>query len=150
MKLAQTQAGFDGACLVYGRTKARSYLGTPDPPGHAFVSTFTTDGTSLNIFAHYVSEHFGQVKYHQFPVSSAFLIASYDDFTKSRRLLRNLQDFAHQNAERLRDNLQRKWIENQRLNTAVSPVLQERHEVGSASLDQSGLRNAANATSSDV
>jgi tetratricopeptide (TPR) repeat protein len=48
---AETQAAYDGACLVYRRNQARLYLGNPDPPGHAFVSTFTTDGTTLNTYA---------------------------------------------------------------------------------------------------
>jgi hypothetical protein len=64
MILAQTQAGYDGACMVYGRNKACSFLESPDPAGHAFVSTFTTDGTTLNIFDHYSSGSQGQVKYH--------------------------------------------------------------------------------------
>jgi hypothetical protein len=53
MFLAQTQAAYDGACMVYGRNKARSFLGSPDPAGHAFVSTVTTDGTTVNAFAHW-------------------------------------------------------------------------------------------------
>ncbi|KAJ8063114.1 hypothetical protein OCU04_008356 [Sclerotinia nivalis] len=74
MILAQTQAGYDGACMVYGRNEARSFLESPDPAGHAFVSTFTTDGTTLNIFDHYLSESQGQIKYHQYPTSNSFLI----------------------------------------------------------------------------
>jgi hypothetical protein len=56
MILAQTQAAYDGACMVYGRNEARSFLEEPDPADHAFVSTFTTDGTTVNTFAHYSSE----------------------------------------------------------------------------------------------
>lgn len=114
MVLAQTQAGYDGACMVYGRNNARSFLESPDPDGHAFVSTFTTDGTTLNTFAHYSSEIQGQVKYHQCPTSSSFLISSYEDFKKSRRRLRNLQDDAKATSENLRDELNKKWSENQR------------------------------------
>lgn len=42
MILVQAQAAYDGACMVYGRNKALSFLDSPDPTGHAFVSTFTT------------------------------------------------------------------------------------------------------------
>lgn len=56
MILAQTQAAYDGACMVYGRNEARSFLGSSDPASHAFVSAFTTDGLTLNTFAHYSSE----------------------------------------------------------------------------------------------
>jgi hypothetical protein len=50
--------------MVYGRNKARLFLNDPDPPSYAFVSTFTTDGATLNTFAHYSSETQGQVKYY--------------------------------------------------------------------------------------
>ncbi|KAJ8063261.1 hypothetical protein OCU04_008492 [Sclerotinia nivalis] len=105
MILAQTQAAYDGACMVYGRNEALSFLNSPDPTGHAFVSTFTTDGTTLNTFAHYSSESQGQLKYHQYPTSSSFLISSYEDFKTSRRWLRNLQDDAKETSEKLRDEL---------------------------------------------
>lgn len=112
MIVAQTQASYDGACMVYGRNRARSFLKSPDPAGHAFVSTFTTDGTTLNTFAYYSSESQGQVKYHQYPTSSSFLISSYKDFEKGRRRLRNLQDDAKEASEKLRDELIEKWSTN--------------------------------------
>jgi hypothetical protein len=115
MVLAQTQAAYDGACIGFGRNKARSLLKNPDPAGHAFVSTFTTDGTTLNTFAHYSSESQGQVKYHQYPTSSTFLISSYKDFKTSRRRLRNLDDDAKETSEKLRDELNKQWSDNQRL-----------------------------------
>ncbi|APA15468.1 hypothetical protein sscle_15g102380 [Sclerotinia sclerotiorum 1980 UF-70] len=105
MILVQAQAAHDGACMVYGRNKALSFLDSPDPTGHAFVSTFTIDGTILNTFAHYSSESQGQLNYHQYPISSSLLISSYEDFKKSRRRLRNLQDDAKEISERLRDEL---------------------------------------------
>jgi hypothetical protein len=114
MILAQTQAGYDGACIVYGRNEARSFLESPDPAGHAFISTFTTDGTTLNIFDHYSSESQGQVKYHQYPTSNSFLISTYEDFKKSRRQLRNLEDDAKEASEKLRDELNEKWSANHR------------------------------------
>lgn len=39
--------------------RGTSFLKSLDPTGHAFVSTFTTDGTTLNTFAHYSSESRG-------------------------------------------------------------------------------------------
>jgi hypothetical protein len=110
MILAETQAAYDGACMVYGRNKARSFLNRPDPTGHAYVRTFTTDGTTLNTYAHYASESKGQVKYHQYPTSSSFLISTYEDFKKSRRRLRNLQDDAKETSKKLRDELNEKWL----------------------------------------
>jgi len=119
MILAQTQAAYDGACMVYGRNEARLFLGSPDPTGHAFVSTFTTDGTTVNTFAHYSSETQGHVKYHQYPESSSLLISSYKDFKKSRQRLRNLQDNAKETSEKLRDELNAKWLANHR--SPISP-----------------------------
>jgi hypothetical protein len=113
MVLAQTQAAYDGACMTYARNKARSFLENPDPAGHAFVSTFTTDGTILNTFADYSSETQGQVKYHHYPTSSSLLIATYEDHKKSRRRLRNQEDDAKEAAEKLRDELHEKWSANQ-------------------------------------
>jgi hypothetical protein len=52
---AETQAAYDGACMVYGRNEARSFLNRSDSAGHAYVRTFTTDGTILNTYAHYSS-----------------------------------------------------------------------------------------------
>jgi hypothetical protein len=80
MILAQTQATYDGACMVYGRNKAREFLRRPDSLSYTYVHTFTTDGTTLNTFAHYLSESQGQVKYYQYLTSSSLLISSYEDF----------------------------------------------------------------------
>lgn len=113
MKLAETQAAYDGASMVYARDEACSFLGSPDPAGHAYIQTFTTDGTNLNTFAHYSTESQGQVKYHQYLTSSSCLISSYEDYKMSRRRLRNLQDAAKEASESLRDKLNEKWLANQ-------------------------------------
>lgn len=129
MILAQTQAAYDGACMVYGRNQARSFLESPDPAGHAYVQTFTTDGTTLNTFAHYSSETQGQLKYHQFPTSSSLLISSHEDFKKSRQRLRNLQDNAKQTSENLRDELNKKWSKNQRLDEDEDEAYEDSYEL---------------------
>ena len=113
MICAETQAAYDGACLVYGRNKARVYLGNPDPPGHAYVSSFTTDGTILNTYTHYSSQFESQVKYHQYPTSTSLLRSSYEDFKTARRRLRNEQDDAKENSEKLMDELNKKWSARQ-------------------------------------
>ena len=120
MILAEAQAAYDGACMVYGRNNARSFLNRPDTAGHAYVHTFTTDGTTLNTFAHYSAESGGQVKYHQYPTSSSFLISSHQNFKKSRRRVRNLQADAKETSEKLRDELNEKWSANHRSPVAPS------------------------------
>jgi hypothetical protein len=103
-----------------GRNKACSFLNRPDPTGSAYVRTFTTDGTTLNTYAHFSFESEGQVKYHQNPTSSSFLISSFEDFKKSRRRLRNLQDNAEETSKKLRDELNKKWLANHRSPVAPS------------------------------
>ncbi len=41
------QSAYDGAAMVYARTQAFAYMGKPEPPSHASITTFTTDGTNL-------------------------------------------------------------------------------------------------------
>ncbi|KAI1144735.1 hypothetical protein F4825DRAFT_467869 [Nemania diffusa] len=78
-----------------------------NPPGHAEVTTFTTDGTTLNQYAHYAEEtEDGKTKYHQYRIKSTNLIDSYEDFKDGRRGLRNLQDHARNQSYALRDDLQ--------------------------------------------
>lgn len=45
--VAELQAGYTGAALVYSRNQALAHMGKSDPPRHAEVTTFTTDGTHL-------------------------------------------------------------------------------------------------------
>ncbi|KAH9895520.1 hypothetical protein F4778DRAFT_275761 [Xylariomycetidae sp. FL2044] len=115
MEEARRQSAFAGAALVYARTKALSYLGRSDPPGHAVITTFTTDGTTLNLFAHYAdaaSRSDGQLLYHQYPVRSINLLDSPQAFADGRRGLRNAQDHARDSACQLRDQLKEYWCEH--------------------------------------
>ncbi|KAF3763503.1 hypothetical protein M406DRAFT_232605, partial [Cryphonectria parasitica EP155] len=113
---AKVQSAYDGACLVYSRNQALSYLGTPDPPGHAQVTTFTLDGTLLNQFAHYArpSSTDGRPEYHQYPINSTLLTNSYQEFKTGRKELRNAQDYAMGQSHQLRDQLRDHWREQQR------------------------------------
>ncbi|CAK7221960.1 hypothetical protein SCUCBS95973_004677 [Sporothrix curviconia] len=103
---AQLQSGYDGAALVYARNQALSYQGTPDPLGHAHITTFTTNGTHLNFYAHYATTgDDGTTEYHQFPVNSTSLVNSYGEHKQGRRSLRNAQDYARKQSYELRDQL---------------------------------------------
>ncbi|KAM3070172.1 hypothetical protein ACMFMG_003789 [Clarireedia jacksonii] len=108
--LATAKAAYDGACMVYGRCKAREFLEDADPVGHAFVSTFVINGGILNIFANYSLETPAGTKYHQCLISSSSLMESYEDFKKAVRRLRNMQDDAKEVAEKLKGELCEKWI----------------------------------------
>jgi hypothetical protein len=68
MEEAKLQSAYDGAALVYARDQALSLVGKPDPVGHAEITTFTTDGTNINFFAHYATpSEDDTLKYHQYP-----------------------------------------------------------------------------------
>ncbi|POR32988.1 Uncharacterized protein TPAR_06803 [Tolypocladium paradoxum] len=110
MEEARLQSAYDGAALVYARNQALSYIGKPDPPGRAEVTTFTTDGTNLNMFAHYATpSEDGVLEYHQYPVTSANVKKSYQEFKDGRRELRNEQDHARKKSYALRDQLKEHW-----------------------------------------
>ncbi|KAF3768264.1 hypothetical protein M406DRAFT_251172 [Cryphonectria parasitica EP155] len=115
MREARLQSAYDGASLVYARNKALSYLGTPDPPGYAQITTFTTDGTNLNLFAHYArpSSIDGRLEYHQYPINSTLLTNSYQEFKTGRKELRNAQDYAKNQCYNLRDQLNDYWQKQQ-------------------------------------
>ncbi|KAL2135145.1 hypothetical protein VTI74DRAFT_9576 [Chaetomium olivicolor] len=110
MREAQWQSAYDGAALVYARNQALSYLGKSDAPGVAEVFTFITDGTILNVFAHYAAEtEDGRLQYHQYPVSSTLVTPSYEEFQEGRRRFRNMQDHARERSLDLKKELLEHW-----------------------------------------
>ncbi|KAK3334066.1 hypothetical protein B0T19DRAFT_459621 [Cercophora scortea] len=108
-KNMEEESAYAEAALVHSRNEALAYIGEPDPPGHAAVTTFTTDGTTLNFFGHFAAESDGQLEYHQYPISTVNLKGSYEDFKRGRRQLRNAQDYAREQSYQLRDRLKEHW-----------------------------------------
>ncbi|KIV97509.1 hypothetical protein PV10_01256 [Exophiala mesophila] len=109
---ARMQSAYDGAALVHARTKALAHMGKEDPPGHAEITTFTIDGTNLNLYAHYAApsaEDGDTLHYHQYPVSSKNLTSTYQGYKDGRKSLRNAQDNAKTQSEQLRDQLKQHW-----------------------------------------
>ncbi|KAI0011689.1 hypothetical protein F4779DRAFT_173757 [Xylariaceae sp. FL0662B] len=110
MEEARLQSAYVGAALVHSRNQALAHIGKPDPPGHAEVATFTTDGTNINFFAHYSApSEDGMLKYHQYPISSTNLKNSHQEHKQGRRALRNDQDHARKQSYALRDQLKEHW-----------------------------------------
>ncbi|KAI3396591.1 hypothetical protein diail_12042 [Diaporthe ilicicola] len=112
MEAARLQSAYDGAALVYARAQALSYMGESDPPGHSEVTTFTTDGTNLNFYAHHATPSAagdGKLQYHQYLVKSDNLVASHQGLKDGRRGLRNGQDHAKKQSYALRDRLVENW-----------------------------------------
>ena len=107
---ARLQSAYDGAALVYARSQALELVESPDPSGHAEITTFTTDGTALNFFAHYASRSDdGSLEYHQYPIRSINLVNSYQEYKDGRRAFRNAQDHAMRDSYSLRDQLKEHW-----------------------------------------
>ncbi|KAK3352780.1 hypothetical protein B0T25DRAFT_441946, partial [Lasiosphaeria hispida] len=106
------QAAYDGAVLVYARNhalagaRAKALEGTRDHAAAALVAaidraagetavlTCATDGTIVEVFAHY----FERGKYHQCRVANESLLA-YPN--RGRELLRNAQDYARRKSHEL-------------------------------------------------
>jgi hypothetical protein len=114
---ATLQSGYDGAALVYARNQALSYLGKPDPPGHAKVTTFTTDGTNFNFYAHYAAlseEEDGTLEYHQYQYASVNVKDTYQGHKDGYKGIRNEQDHARDQSYALRDELKGHWKQRRR------------------------------------
>ncbi|KAG8158518.1 hypothetical protein KVR01_011640 [Diaporthe batatas] len=112
MQAARQQSVYDGAALVYARNQGLAYMGASDPPGHAEVATFTTDGTNLNLFAHYAAPSAagdGTLEYHQYQVKTTNLMESRQGLKDGIKWLRNAQDHAKKQSYTLRDQLNEKW-----------------------------------------
>lgn len=123
MKEAELQGSYDGAALVYARTRALAYLGKSDPPGHAEITTFTTDGTNLNFYSHYVDRTEDKtLEYHQYPDGS-YNMTKYQEFKEGRRHLRNTQDDARDQSYALRDQLKEHWKKQRHSGLPHTPCL---------------------------
>ena len=112
MREAELQSAYDGAAMVYTRNKALAYMGKSDPPEHATITTFTTDGTNLNMYAHYAipsEEDEGTLEYHQYKYASTNIKDSYQGHKDGRKGLRNAQDYAKDQSYALKDQLKEHW-----------------------------------------
>lgn len=112
---ARMQSAYNGAAMVHARNQALAYMGKADPAGHAEVTTFTTDGDSLNLFAHYAAEtEDGMLEYHQYPISSINLTHTYQGHKDGRKSFRNAQDHAREQSYALRDQLKEHYKQQRR------------------------------------
>ncbi|KAJ2996541.1 hypothetical protein NUW58_g943 [Xylaria curta] len=117
---ATLQSGYDGAALVYARNQALSLIGKPDPPGHAEVTTFTTDGANINFYAHYAAlSGDDTLEYHQYRYASVNLIDNHLEHKRGYRGVRNEQDHARKESCALRDQLMDYWRQHR---DALQPI----------------------------
>lgn len=114
MHLAERQAAYDGAAMVYGRSKALQFLGQKDVHGKASVVTATTDGLTYNIFGHYsaVDADTEQTQYHQNRLAIGAL-DGYEDFKDGYRRVRNMQDWAREQSTDLQDQMRKDYDSRQ-------------------------------------
>ncbi|KAK5651083.1 hypothetical protein OQA88_13703 [Cercophora sp. LCS_1] len=122
MREATLQSGYDGAALVYARNQALAYQGKSDPPGHASITTFTTDGTQVHFYAHYATPaEDGTLEYHQYPIKSTSLVNSHREHEEGRKGLRNAQDRAREQSYALRDELKAYYKQQQQQQRGGGP-----------------------------
>ena len=123
---ARIRGAYDGAALIYARTRAHAYMGKEDPPGHAEITTFTIDDTNLSLYPHYAApsaEDGGTLQYHQYLVSSTNLTSTYQGYEDGRKSIRNAQDHAKTRSEQLRDQLMQHWKQNRNKHSPVPKKL---------------------------
>lgn len=102
-RCGQHQAAYNAAFLVYARDQAGIAVNGPDKVDAAFVGSFICDGERLQISVHYSSkDSSGKTVYHQTPVFDRNIRMNRASFTDGRKHLRNLQDWAQENANEIR------------------------------------------------
>jgi len=108
MREAELQSAYDAAAMVRVRNNALAYMGKLDPPEHAAITTFTTDGTNLNMYAHYAipsEEDEDILEYQQYKYASTNIKDSYQGHKDGQKGLRNAQDYAKEQSYALKDQL---------------------------------------------
>ncbi|KAG8156481.1 hypothetical protein KVR01_013585 [Diaporthe batatas] len=109
---AKVQAGYDGAAMVYGRNEALELIGKVDPPRRPAVVTATTTGQEWSVYAHYSHpDETGKAEYYQCRMAGGSM-ENLNEFKQGRKILRNMQDFAREQASDLRDSLHKHYNEN--------------------------------------
>ncbi|MCJ1341518.1 hypothetical protein MMC09_006814 [Bachmanniomyces sp. S44760] len=122
MERAMCQAAYDAATLIYGRNQACLAIGKPDEAKLAYVGTFVSNGDQVHISVHYATNHAsGQTFYHHCPIFSDNFLLNHASFNITRKHLRNLQEWAMENAASLKTGLIAHYEASQ-ARTRESPV----------------------------
>lgn len=106
MHLAECQAAYDGAAMVYARNKALNFLGEKVEHGNATVLSAATDGAAYDIFGHYTlnDEKTETTRFYQRCLAQGSL-EGFDDFKTGFRRLRNMQDWARDKSLDIRERM---------------------------------------------
>ena len=133
---AMARSAYAGAALVYVRSRALALLGIPDRSNQAVISTFITDGTTVEVFAHYAvpAPESGKMVYHQYSIASSGLTSSVEDLEKGRRMLKNLQRYSRQKALELSALVLERMRQRRRANHGRQPNHGHRTSVGGSTV----------------
>ena len=122
MECAMCQAAYDAATLIYGRNQACLAMGKHDEAKVACVGTFVSNGDQVHISVHYATNHtLGKTVYHHCPIFSDNFLLNHESSTLTRKHLRNLQEWAMENATSLKTDLIAHYEASQ-ARTRESPV----------------------------
>ncbi|KAJ2894224.1 hypothetical protein MKZ38_007824 [Zalerion maritima] len=122
---AKMQSAYNGAAMVHARTQALAYMGKEDPPGYAEITTFTTNGINLNLYAHYATpsaENKNTLEYHQYSILTTNIKDTYQGHKDGRKGLRNAQDHARNQSYALKDDLREHWKQTQQHRNTLHPI----------------------------
>ncbi|KAL6713040.1 hypothetical protein ACLMJK_009436 [Lecanora helva] len=127
MECAMCQAAYDAATLIYGRNQACLTIGRSDEARVACVGTFVSNGDQVYISVHYATNHAsGQTVYHHCPIFADNFLLNHASFTLTRKHLRNLQEWAMENATSLKTDLIAHYEASQaRTRESPSPLISE-------------------------
>lgn len=138
---AKVQSMYNGAAMVYGRNEALAHIKKNDPPRQPAVLSAAVVGPTWDIYGHYAhtDETTERVEYHQHRVHGGSM-ETFNDYKQSRKVLRNMQDFAREQAGDLKDRLHEDYKEKEA----------EREAAKSATKSKSGNGSSASKPSSDA
>ena len=107
MPSAEKQSAYDGALMVNAALETHRYMGKP--PGEFFnktqALTATVNGEYVHLYGNHVVEKGSSLSYHQYPLKIYRPRDSLEDFKKTYKQVRNVQDWARGRATSTKDEL---------------------------------------------
>lgn len=124
---AKVQSSYNGAAMVFSRNEALAYIEQPDPPGQSAVLSAAIIGPSWELYGHCAqpNQTTGRVEYHQHRIRGGSM-ERFDEYKQSRKVLRNMQDFAREQAMDLRDRMRIDFNEKEALRGTASSAAKSR------------------------
>lgn len=109
---AKIQAGYSGAAMIYGRNEALGLIGKADPPRQPTVLSSMMTGQEWTVYAHYTHPDVtDKAEFFQCLMAGGST-ENLNEYKQGCKVLRNMQDFAREQASDLRDDLRKHYNEN--------------------------------------